>query len=60
MKCPVCKGETRLIYVAKDGTKFYQCVQGHRKTVETWRGLQVKVEHPVFMVKSGGGQGEDC
>ena len=51
VKCPICKGETKLIYTLPDGTRFYQCVKGHRKTVRNWRGAHVVTEHPVFMVK---------
>jgi len=51
MKCPICRGETKLVYVSDDGTKFYQCLKGHRKTHKTWRGRRVVKEYPVFMVK---------
>jgi len=54
MKCPICKGKTKLVYTSEDGTKFYQCVKGHRKTVKNWRGRHVVTEHPVFMVSEDG------
>ena len=54
MKCPICKGKTKLVYTSDDGTKFYQCIKGHRKTVKNWRGRHVVKEHPVFMVSDDG------